>query len=480
MPALTRRAALGLGAAGLLAACAAPSPTTRRITPSDPCIAAAEANRFTTGRVHDIALDARPVTADLAGRPAATWAYRTSLAGPPLRVRVGDRMRATLTNNLPEPTTVHWHGLALRNDADGVPGLTQQPVAPGERYTYDFVVPDAGTYWYHSHAGTQLDRGLYGPLVVEDPADPGVDVDEVLLLDDWLDGISGTPDQELARLRGGMSGMSMGTSMTSAVLGGDAGDVAYPLHLVNGRPPADQQTVLARTGDRVRLRLVNAGSDTAYRVAIGGHRLTVTHADGRPVRPVAVDSLLLGMGERYDVQLVARSGAWPVVAVAEGKTGAAQAVLRTRDAAASRAPAIGTRPAELGRDLLTYGRLAPVASQRLPARSPDRTYRVDLTGSMDNYTWGLGGDAKKLQVRPGQRVRLIMRNSTAMWHPMHLHGHTFAVVEQHGVRKGTIIVVPNQTVTIDLDADNPGQWMYHCHNVYHQSLGMSTILSYVD
>lgn len=501
--AVSRRGFLaGSGALGLTAvlqACTSSAgqrstPSARLVTPTDPAVAVAEARRAdaATGRTVTRALTAQPVTADLAGREVHTWAYGDALAGPEIRLRAGDRLQVPLVNQLNEPTSIHWHGLAIRNDMDGVPGLTQAPVPAGGRFDYEFLVPDPGTYWFHSHQGTQLDRGLYAPLIVEDPSDAGVDVDQVLVIDDWLDGIAGTPDDQLATLErgmGGMAGMSMapsdgrmggmGSGMTSTLLGGDAGDVRYPLHLINGRPSSDRPTVAAPPRGKVRLRLINAGSDTAYRVAVGGHRLTVTHTDGRPVRPVTVDTVLLGMGERYDVELIARSGAWPIVALAEGKNATAAAVLRTTDARTSRPPAPETRPTELNGRLLTYQQLTPAAGQRLPAKPLDARFTVSLTGDMARYRWGLGGDATRLRIEAGQRVQIAMHNVSPMWHPMHLHGHTFALTDYAGTRKDTVIVLPKQTLRIEFDADNPGQWLYHCHNVYHQSTGMEATLRYV-
>lgn len=506
---LTRRGLILATTAAATAAvdgCSTGAPTTTgtsiAVSPTGRAVAQVEGRRATTGRTVTVDLTAQQVTADLAGREVSTWAYQQMLAGPAIRVRRGDHLNVLLHNELPDPTSVHWHGLALRNDMDGVPDVTQKAVGPTQTFRYGFVVPDAGTYWFHSHVGTQLDRGLYGPLVVEDPEDAGVDVDEVLVFDDWLDGISGTPDAQLSTLRQGMSmsGMAgmgsaatstatsaataaggasgMAQTMTSALLGGDAGDITYPLYLVNGRPPADRRTLTTPAGGKVRLRLINAGSDTAFRVAVGGHRLTVTHTDGRPVLPVTVDTVLLGMGERYDVEFVAASGVWPIYAAAEGKSGAAVALLRTTDAPVSRAPSAAAAPRELTGQLLHYSQLVPSAAQKLPVRAVDRRYTVDLVGNMQRYQWNLGGDATRLFIRSGERVRLIMRNKSPMWHPMHLHGHSFAVVDYSGVRKDTVNVLPKQTVTIDFDADNPGQWAYHCHNVYHQSLGMMTTVSY--
>ena len=483
---IDRRSFLGLLGAGVgasaLAACSSSTPgsttsTPPLVGPTSPAVAAREAARTTTGATVEAALEASPAQIDLGGRVVSTWAYNGKLTGPLLAGNVGDRLEVSLKNGLPDNTSVHWHGLALRNDMDGVPDLTQSPVAPKTGFRYGFVLPDPGTYWYHSHDGTQLDRGLYGPLVVRDPNEPGVDVDEVVVIDDWLDGITGTPDQQLQSLQK-MSGMSM--NMKSSLLGGDVGDVMYPLHLINGKSPADRWTVTAPAGGRVRLRLINAGSDTAYRVAVGGHRLTVVATDGRAVQPVTVDAVLIGMGERYDVEFAAASGVWPIYAAAEGKNGGAAALLRTTDVVASTAPASTSQPSELSREVLGYAQLRPGDGTALTSRSPDRSYEVSLDGTMDGFKWSLGGDADKLYVRTGERVRITMKNTSTMWHPMHLHGHTFALPGSSGIRKDTVRVLPGQTVAIDFDADNPGTWMYHCNNVYHQASGMQTSLGYLQ
>src|SRR6266536_3038379 len=250
----------------------------------------------------------------------------------------GEVVRASLVNRLPEHTTVHWHGLALRNDADGVPDVTQKPVKAGGEHVYEFTAGHPGTFWFHPHAGVQLDRGLYAPLIVEDPHEPLAYDDEwVVVLDDWLDGVDGrTPDAQFAELRKGM-GMMGGHMMgvgSSYLLGGDAGDVRYPHYVLNGRLPAAPAVYQGRPGGRLRMRLINAGGDTAFRVALGGHRMTVTHTDGYPVQPVDSDALLVGMGERYDVLVTLADGVFPLVALAEGKDATALGLLRTGSGAA--------------------------------------------------------------------------------------------------------------------------------------------------
>jgi multicopper oxidase len=449
-----------------------------------------------------IRLVAAPEVVDLGGRLARTWTFNGSVPGPELRLGAGQLLRVEFDNRLPAPTSIHWHGIALRNDMDGVPGFTQTPVAPGARFLYEFTVPDPGTYFFHPHAGVQLDRGLYGVLIVEDPAEPGrYDREAVVVLDDWTDGVGNTPDQILARLKAkgmdhaempgrdhSMAGMHHGAGMpvsakASGPLGDDTGDIRYPLYLANGRRARSPATVAARPGERVRLRIVNAAADTAFRLALGGHRLTVTHADGFPVLPVTGDALLLGMGERYDAIVELNDGAFPLVAVAEGKSAQALAVVRTSGGSAPRA---GVRPEELRRRLLTVDDLQAATDVDLGPVTPHRTHRLVLDGNMATYRWTINGHTMHggapLPVREGERVRLVFDNRSTMFHPMHLHGHTFQVRRTGdrvpGPRKDTVIVLPGERVTVDFDAANPGRWMLHCHNAYHQAGGMMTELTY--
>ncbi|MGW2274824.1 multicopper oxidase family protein [Streptomyces yangpuensis] len=466
------------------------------VDPAGPEVRAAEAARAATGPLTEVKVTATATTLDLGGgRTVRSWAYGDRLPGQEVRATAGGTLALTLANNLPEATSLHWHGLALRNDMDGVPGLTQRDIAPGGSFAYRFAVTHPGTYWFHPHTGVQQDRGLYAPLVIEDPKEPlSYDKEWVVVLDDWIDGVDGaTPDAVLAELRKGMGAQgTAGTAGTtgghkyvamggeSDVLGKDAGDVVYPHYLVNGRVPEDPSVFTARPGDRIRLRIVNAGGDTAFRIALGGHELTVTHTDGFPVEHATARSLLLGMGERYDVLVTAQDGVFPLTALAEGKEGSALAVLRT---GTGTAPTAATRPAELTARPLMADALRAAGSAVLAPREPDRTVQIRLTGSMTRYNWAFDGTPytpdQRHPVKAGERVRLEFRNATPMWHPVHLHGHSFALGEEPGgARKDTAIVLPGGRLTADFDADNPGLWMTHCHNVYHSESGMMTVIGY--
>jgi len=228
---------------------------------------------------------------------------------------------------------------------------------------------------------------------------------------------------------------------------------------------------------------VNAGGDTAYRVAIGGHRMTVTHTDGFAIVPFEVDAFVIGMGERYDVTIDIRSGVWPLVALAEGKQARAAAVIRTRDAGASPTPDLTADIDELDGVWLRYADLRAAEDVALTPPDVVDTRLITLTGGMVGFDWGFDGrrfgDHEPIEGDEGEWVALSIEDITSMWHPVHLHGHTpqlgRAPVE---ARKDTVNVLPGQTVEMMVHANNPGQWMLHCHNAYHLEAGMATVMSY--
>ncbi len=434
-------------------------------------------------------LTPRPVTVDLGGRVVSTLGYADTVPGPLIRANVGDELKVTLTNKLSKPTSMHWHGIALRNDMDGAEPATPN-VDVGQSFTYTFTVPDAGTYWAHPHVGVELDTGLYLPLIVDDPKARGdYDAEWIVMLDDWTDGVGKSPQQILDDLeKGGMGAMGSMGSMGgegaggSALLGGDPGDVTYPYYVINGRIPEAPSTFRAKPGQRIRLRFINAGSDTAFRVALAGHRMTVTHTDGFPIVPTDVDALLIGMGERYDVIVTADDGIFPLVALAEGKGAMARALLST---GVGTAPPADFQPPELTGKIGTVEMFAAPDEAQLAFTKPDTEMVANLTAADTGYQWGINGpypDNRPLTVWQGQQATMSFANKTRMWHPMHLHGHTFAMLNPDGTlgaRKDTVVVIPNQTVRVAILADNPGYWPLHCHNTYHAEAGMLTTFDYL-
>lgn len=408
-------------------------------------------------------LRARDVTASPG--PSTTnpvWGYADEYVGPELRVGEGDVVEIVLENRLPEVTTTHWHGVPLQNAYDGVPHVTQTPVDPQSSFTYRFRADPAGTYFYHSHVGLQLDRALHGPLVVEE-SDPHVAYDReyVVVLDDYL----GQPPEPLSgRGGGGMGGM----------MGGDERP-PYRGVLANGRLPADPPVLDVREGERVRFRFVNAASATEFRTRLAGHRVSVSHKDGRPVEPVAVDEFVFGPGERYDAVVeFSNPGAWQMRAAPVGGEEAPARVDVRYDGrdGAPRAPdwRSGRR--------LQYGDLH--GTEALVSGTPDRVYDLTLSRASDSYTWLIDGqaypNADPLDVREGEHVRFRLTNHSPVPHPMHLHGHFFRV----GDARMDTVRVPGHMGRVDVDfrADNPGNWLFHCHNLYHLESGMARVVRY--
>jgi FtsP/CotA-like multicopper oxidase with cupredoxin domain len=480
-----------------------------------------------SGRTVRASLAAEPVEVDLGGRTVQTWAYNGRVPGPVVRCSAGDQLEVEVVNRLPEPTTVHWHGLRIRNDMDGVPNLTQSPIAEGESMSYSFIAPDPGTYWFHPHVGLQRERGLYTPLIIDDPHDAGdYDVEFIVVVDDWIDGAGATPDQVLTALRtGGMEARFQTPVQVGRIIDRSgrwqyhvpealanpppgiapvsaasrlAGSVDFPFYLLNGLLPTAPETFRAKSGQRARIRLINAAGAAVFRVALGGHRLTVTHTDGFPVEPVTVDTLQIGSGERYDVLVTLGDGVFPLVAVAEGKGAQALGVVRT---AAGPVPPPTAAPTELAGRLLALADLRATPDVRADGRPPDVTHRLYLTGDMSRFEWRINAETYNHQrpfdgitpmaLREGQHVRLEMINQTPMYHPMHPHGHTVTIRAigstsgagdtnlSTGTRKDTVMVAPGERLLADFTADNPGQWLVHCHAAYHMASGMAAVLSYL-
>lgn len=471
------------------------------VSSRDAVVATTEDARAVSGsQVRTVSLSAGPVTVTVGGRQVATWAFNGQVPGPQIQATAGDTIRAEVTNNLPQPLTVHWHGIAIRNDMDGVPHQTQEPIPTGGTFTYEFTAAHEGSYFYHSHVGVQMDRGLYGALIVA-PREPDTTGDVVMLLDDWTDGVGQSPDELLSQLQpstgsGQMGGMNHGTGSGMAAmdgmnhgatdpanpLGNDTVDIEYPMYLINGKDSGDPSVVDVEPGESVRVRLINAAASTPFRVASGGGPMTVIATDGYAVVPVFADSLVVGMGERYDVLVTApETGTLPVVAQVEGKSAQVMSVLRVGGASLPKAP---PSVAGLGKTPLSLPQLRVTEAGDLKSRPADVDYTVTLNGGMMGSDWSLDVsaiDGVTIPIRQGQRVRLTFTNNTMMWHPMHLHGHTYQVITASGdgPRKDTVAVAPMSKVTVEFDADNPGQWMLHCHNIYHAEVGMMTTLSYV-
>jgi FtsP/CotA-like multicopper oxidase with cupredoxin domain len=285
---------------------------------------------------------------------------------------------------------------------------------------------------------------------------------------------------------GGMRGKSMPGMGAMPGMAMDLNDVAYDAFLANDRTLDDPDIVRVEPGGRVLLRIINGASASNFVVDLGRLKGELVAVDGHPVQPLGGSSFPIAMAQRIDLRLeLPRDGAaHPIVAILEGERKRTGIILAPARARIAKLGETAAKPAAV-LDLKVEQALRPPAS--LPAKAADRTHRIALTGSMSTYDWSLNGipygKDTPIAVRSGERVELVMANQTMMSHPMHLHGHVFQVVAINGKRfsgalRDTVLVPPMASVTVAFDADNPGRWAFHCHNLYHMESGMMTTLQY--
>jgi len=491
-------------------------------------------------------------------------AVNGTIPGPLVRLREGQQARLHVTNTLAEDSSIHWHGLLVPFQFDGVPGVSFPGIRPGERFTYDFPIRQRGTYWWHSHSGLQEQAGHYGPIIVEsaDP-DPRYDRDYVVLLSeftplhphdimrklkvgehyfqrDMLTASEGTMPGAMRRMWGKMR---MNPRDISDVTGS-----TYTF-LVNGHGPQDDLQFAFVPGERVRLRVINGSAMTFFNLRIPGVPMTVIQADGQDVDEVEVDEFQIGVAETYDVIVSPPAGSHAIVAEAMDRSGMGIASLTSHKGHIATPPPLrqiptltmadmgmmdhsahsgsgmasmegmdhsmrdtSALPADveagpgvdmvapmpmdrmdfpgLGLDTVSHRvlRYTDLRARRMnPHREIDREMEIHLTGNMERYMWSF--DGRKFTavtddpIRFGydERVRVKLVNQTMMAHPIHLHGHFFELVNgadhMHQPLKHTVVVQPGGTATFDLTANEPGDWAFHCHLLYHMHAGMMQVVT---
>jgi FtsP/CotA-like multicopper oxidase with cupredoxin domain len=402
------------------------------------------------------------------------WAYNGTVPGPELRFKQGERLAIAVENGLGVQTTVHWHGIRVPNAMDGVPHLTQPPIAArGGRFLYEFDLPDAGTYWYHPHLRSpeQVARGLYGALIVEEREPPAVDRDLVWVLSDWrLD-------------RQARNAEDFGAFMDSSHAGRIGNTVT-----VNG---AIRETFAVRAGERIRLRLINASNARIYGLSFEDHQPWIIALDGQAVAPHWEGRVVLGPAMRADVILDctgAPGGRHRVIDDFYSRR-----AYRLLDLAYSKDEPLreGFGPAP---------RLAPNAiAEADPAKAA--RHRIVFGGGMmgampsqrehKGLYWTVNGKpvpehdhahAPLLTLARGSANLIELVNDTSWHHPIHLHGHLFRVLSKNGKEAlprqwaDTVLLDPDSRAEIAFVADNPGSWMLHCHVLEHQASGMMAVV----
>lgn len=507
-----------------------------------------------SGAVIDLAVGGGPRTVQ--GRKGHGIAVNGSVPGPLVRLKEGQNVRLNVTNNLAEDTSIHWHGLLLPFQMDGVPGISFPGIKPGQTFSYEFPVRQSGTYWYHSHSGLQEQEGHYGPLIIDPAGEEPVQYDRefILLLSEFT---PLAPHFIMERLRKGEGYFNYQQTSWSddyklsaedrrmwAQMRMPATDIADVTgstytYLANGRGPEEGLEFLFRAGERVRLRIINGSAMTFFNVRIPGLPMTVIAADGQNVRPVEVDEFQIAAAETYDVIVEPRAEAYAIVAESMDRSGMALAMLASRPGVRAPVPPLRKPPlldmgdmgmnhgddgthrmdgmkmrdtlllppdVEVGpgidmvsmvpadklgdpgiglRDVehrvLNYRMLSALEPNR-DTREPSRLLELHLTGNMERYMWSFDGKMYSavsdhpIRFAWNERVRVKLVNNTMMAHPIHLHGMFFELVNgeapAHQPRKNIVIVQPGASATFDLTANEPGDWAFHCHLLYHMHGGM--------
>ena len=497
--------------------------------------------------VWDLTIGETPIV--IGDRRASATGVNGTVPGPLVRLKEGQRVVLNVANQLSEDSSIHWHGLLLPTNMDGVPGLSFDGIAPGGSYRYEFDVPQNGTYWYHSHSGLQEQTGVYGPLIIDPEGPDPVDYDRefVVLLSDWT---FEDPHRVLANLKMADDYYNTNRANGSGLFDGwaqmrmsrsDIADVtaATYTYLMNGRDAGSNWTGLFEPGERVRLRFINGSAMTIFNVRIPGVPMTVVQADGQNVDAVDVEEFQIGVAETYDVIVTPREGAHTVMAESIDRSGFVRGTLSTRTGLTAAVPELREPPlltmTDMGMDHSSMGddsgghhahhghsmpsvehnhrtgpgvanlnempisrldhpgigldnvphrvlRYSDLRSLRRNSdeREPGRTLELHLTGNMHRYMWSFDGIKYSEVTGPidfsyGERLRMVLVNDTMMSHPIHLHGMFFELVNGNGdynPRKHTVIVKPAERLAVDVTANEPGLWAFHCHLLYHMKAGM--------
>ena len=366
---------------------------------------------------------------------------------------------------------------------DGVPYLSGPPVAPGAAQDFDFPAIPPGTRWMHSHFGLQEQNLLAGPLIIREASAIRSNAQEVVVfLEDFA---WASPEEIFDGLRKRLAMTMAGPSDKAAPMAPDLNDVEYDAYLANDRTLDDPNVIRVERNGEVRLRIINAGASTNFTIDLGNIQGSLVAVDGNPIVPVAVKRVPVAIAQRADIVLRMPSDgtAVPILALGEGRRLRTGIVLQPPGAAVTKISADGD---EMGPQVGLDQELQLVASAPLAARPPNRSVPVDLTGTMMGYVWGMpinGMPGLPATAARGERVEIAFNNTTMMSHPMHLHGHVFQVVKINGRQisgaiRDTVLVPPKATVSVAFDADNPGLWAFHCHNLYHMAAGMFSTLVY--
>ena len=481
-------------------------------------------------------------TVNFTGENVRAMSVGGSIPAPTIEATVGDTLRVTFHNKMDVESSIHWHGILLPNDQDGTPYMTTSPIRAGESFTYEYPIIQHGTYWYHSHTQLQEQRGVYGSLVLhpKDVEKHKADHEYVVVLSDWT---NENPKQVLHNLKKdgdyyalkkdsvqswlkvlhyGPEAIKNRLNSSWTRMGPmDVSDVGYDAFLLNGKQESTLEGL--QGGETVRLRIINASASSYQYVEFSGGPMTIVAADGMDIKPKEVDRLKISVAETYDVlvRLPDDNMAYEFRASSEDGTGYSSLWLgeghkMTAHTIEKPNPFLTNHsmdgmemgdmkmdniggmdhskmghamPASNGniRMMSEYDGLRSLEKTTLPVDNPDREVELELTGNMERYVWSFNNktlaEEDKILIRRGENVRFKLVNRTMMHHPLHLHGHFFRVLNGQGEYsplKHTVNVPPMQVVEIEFYANEEKDWFFHCHNLYHNKIGMARVVRYED
>lgn len=481
-------------------------------------------------------------TVNFTGDPVQAMTVGGSIPAPTIEATVGDTLRVTFNNKMDVSSSIHWHGVLLPNDQDGVPFLNTPPIQAGTSFTFEYPVIHHGTYWYHSHTGLQEQRGVYGSIVFHPVQGERIaaDRDLVVVLSDWtnenpvqvLQNLKRSDDYYALKKDSVQSWQKVFQHGEQAVKNRldsawkrmdpmDVSDVGYDAFLVNGQREYPVPDV--EPGNRVRLRVINAGASSYFNLGYAGGPMSLVSSDGVDVEPLEVEQQRISVAETFDlIVTVPEDGAYEFRATAEDGTGYGSLLLGNGNVV--RAPDIAppnpflvdhsmhggvSDRADSGMpgmdhsgmdhsgmdhsghnmsptvNMREYELLRAVSRTEYDASKPQRKVHLELTGDMERYAWSFNNkvlsEDSKILIRQGEVVQFVMENKTMMHHPIHLHGHFFRVLngqDDFAPLKHTVNVPPMETVTIEFLANEEKDWIFHCHNLYHMKSGMTRVVSY--
>ena len=519
---------------------------------------------------------------NITGNPVRAMAIGDSIPAPTITGRVGDTLRVTFNNNLPVDSIVHWHGILLPHDQDGVPFRNTRNIAPNSSFTFEFPILHKGTYWYHSHAELQEQRGIYGTLISQPEQGEAYDhQEEVVMLSDWNDEDPNSVLSNLKRngayyafkkdnvqawdgvLANGEMAIRNRINQSWTRMGPmDLSDIGYDEFLVNGQQLATLQLDNITTPDRIVLRVINSSASSYFNVEYAGGPMTLLSADGVDIEPIQVQRLRMATAETYDIEVETTPGkAFEFRATSIDGTGFSSLFVGNGERVL--APDIPRPNLYLDNSMHEMDMSGDMSQMNMPQTTNDmptpmpmpmpeasnrenleqttadhstgdhdhsqaedtgtgsmmmtmnegtvieymddyeslisredtefsdvkewREIRLELTGNMERYIWSMDdrtlAEDAQIVIRKGENVRFTLVNDTMMYHPMHLHGHFFRVVNQHGNRsplKHTVDVAPMATAVIEFEANEDKDWLFHCHNLFYMKTGMNRAISYEE